>query len=498
MPVEQGHPQLVAPAKPPDGIFSRGALLDKVRARFSSSIILPSDSLYAQRESIGSTIQRIPETMLDRRGFLIGAGVTAAGAAILLEGGVIADHILETVDKKGQELFNLCNVSPQEFFDRYGEKLKRVRLATTFIPEDHDWKDGSRIHHNPEAALKELKIIVGTLGIKNIRIGIRWENAIDKNGKLDFSFYEPLFRYCFDKQVKLCLNIGLKTCGYPEISVQNHLLDKQGNPLDGGVVKLGSPIVPISFDYSHQLLSYLSSNFSEDKLALIETVQPENEPFVSYGNKGWTMDPEYLKEFAKLCSSYLPKAKILVNDNLWNYFNRDKAPNLVAEMTESGDNRWVYGVNYYNAVPQIEEFLRMVPFLSDKAKRMIERFDPLILGMVPPLSYIPMLSFENIKNLAKKTGFPVHVSEAEAEHFGGVRLRDGKEPGDSLAGYQYQLYMASEYIALDSEQTIEVSIWRASQQARKILRGDDLTSDDHGIIYGTQRLVQQAASGKLQ
>ena len=281
---------------PTDQFISRGAFINRLLGNPRSSIILPSDSLYAQREGIGSMIQRIPETMLDRRGFLIGASFTLAVIAALKEGGVIKDYTLGKVDEKGKKLFNLCDFPPEEFFREHGEKMKRIIPATTFIPEDHDWKDGSHvIHHNPKAALQELITIVDTLGIKNIRMGIRWENAIDKNGKLDLSFYEPFLRYCFDHDVKICLNIGLKTCGYPEIFVQDTLLDKRGNPLDGGVVKLDSPIVPITFDYAHQLLSYLTSNYSEDELALIETIQPENEPFASYGKKGWTMDPQYIK-----------------------------------------------------------------------------------------------------------------------------------------------------------------------------------------------------------
>jgi hypothetical protein len=487
MPVEESL-RPVAP-NPPEAI-SRRNFISRALGRSSSPIILPSDSLYAQKESAGTATQRLLNTQLDRRGFLIGTGAAGVGATALLEAPLITEHILGAVDKKGEQLFNLCNVSPDVFFSTYGEKLKRIRPATTFIPEDHDRENGS---HNSEAAFEELRTIVEDLGIKKIRIGIRWENAIGKDGMLDLNFYEPFLQYCFDNKVKICLNIGLKTCGYPEIFVPNRFLVKPGNPPDGGVIKLDSPIVPITFDYSHQLLSYLSSYFSEDELALIETVQPENEPFVNYGNKRWTMDPEYLKEFAKLCSSYLPKARILVNDNLWNLLHRDKAPNLVAEMTQGGDNRWEYGVNYYFAVPQIAEFISMIPFLSNKDKRMIGRFDPLILGMVPPLSYIPLFSFDRIRDVAKQKGFPIHVSEGQAEPFTGVLLRDGKQPGESLTGYQYLFYMITEHIAnFDQQQIIEVSTWKASQLARRMRKGE-LTNDDRGMIDVTQRLAGQAA-----
>jgi hypothetical protein len=490
---EQGNPKPVAPARPPE-IISRGDLLRRVLRRPSSSILLPPDSLYAQRqqESVGAATQQALNIQLgrhvSRRDFLVGAGAAAAiGTFLLYEGGLVADSVLEAVDREGQKAWTRCNVSPAVFFDRYGEEMGRIRLATTFIPEDWDSWDGK---HNIKPALQELKTIVEDLGIRNIRIGVRWENVIGKDGKFDFSSYEPFFRYCFDNKVNICLNIGLKTCGYPEIFVPDHILVNPSNPPDGATITLDSDIVPRAFDYFHQLLSYLSSHFPEEQLALIETVQPENEPFVSYGKKRWTMDQEYIKEFAKLCSSYLPKARILINDNAWNFLNRDKAPNLVAEMTQNGDDRWDYGVNYYFAVPQIEEFLRMVPFLSDNFRKKLARLDPLVLGKV--FSYIPQLSFDNIRDLARRVGFPIRVSEGQAEHFNGVRLRDGKEPGDSLTGYQYLFYMVAEHVAsLDQQRLIEISTWKASQLARKMRTGQ-LTLDDRGVIEVTQRLTGKA------
>jgi len=492
MSTEQGS---VAPTNPHE-IISRGEAIRKLLGMSSNSIVLPSDSLYAQRGNIKDTIQRILNTQSDRRIFLAGAGVTAAGAALLLESPIIAKHILESVDKKGEQLFNLCHVSPEEFFDQHEEKLKRIRLATTFIPEDHDWKDGSQItHHNSKAALEELETIVETLGIKNIRIGIRWENAIGKDGKFDFSFYEPFLKYCFDHKVNLCLNIGLKTCGYPELFIPDYILNQQKDLPDGSTITLDSQIVSPAFEYFHQLLNYLTSNCSEEELALIKTIQPENEAFLfgGFGEKRLGMDQQYVKKLAQLCLAYLPKARIIVTDNLWNLLDRDKAPGLVAEMTQNGDDRWDYGVNYYIAIPEITEFLSGVPFIPKDDKLILGRLDPLILGMTPPLSSIPLFSFDRIRDFARQNNFSIHVSEGQAEPFGGVLLRDGKEPGDSLTGYQYLFYMITEHIAnFDQQQIIEVSTWKASQLAKK-MRGDDLTQDNRGMVYVTQRLAEQVA-----
>ena len=228
-------------------------------------------------------------------------------------------------------------------------------------------------------------------------------------------------------------------------------------------------------------------------------MQPENEAFLfgGFGEKRLGIDRQYVKKLAELCLSYLPKARILIDDNLGNFPNRDEAPGLVAEMTQSGDDRWDYGVNYYFAIPEITEFLSGVPFIPKDDKRMLGRLDPLILGMISPLSSIPLFSFDRIRNFARQNNFPIRVSEGQAEPFNGVNykvlLRDGKEPGDSLTGYQYLFYMVTEHVAnFDQQQIIEVSTWKASQLARKMRRGG-LTQDDDGMVYVTQRLAEQAA-----
>ena len=157
--------------------------------------------------------------------------------------------------------------------------LSNVTIGASFSPEESEYKDLNRTQ-----IIEALKVIHQTFGIKDIRLGIRWNKAVDAEGGLDLSYYKPFLDYCLKNNVSLTLNIGpIKTFRWPEDHVPQTVLEKLSHTLQKGqTIKMQSELAKQAVAYLKELLNTLENSYSNEELKNIVMIQPENEAFKGF------------------------------------------------------------------------------------------------------------------------------------------------------------------------------------------------------------------------
>ncbi|NLE31055.1 hypothetical protein GX618_02145, partial [Candidatus Dojkabacteria bacterium] len=117
-----------------------------------------------------------------------------------------------------------------------------IVLGTSFSPEYAK----SLGCENP---LKLLKIINKELGIKDIRLGLRW-NVVERDKKISLDYYDKYLKYLFKNDCKVCLNIGpIKIFRWPEEHIPRQISVKKGEYITPDM-----DIAKYSYQYFEKLL----------------------------------------------------------------------------------------------------------------------------------------------------------------------------------------------------------------------------------------------------
>ena len=123
-----------------------------------------------------------------------------------------------------------------------------VTFGTSFSPEYAT----SKGKQEQVDAFRILKTIHETLGIKDIRFGLRW-NKIDHGKKIDLGFYREYLEYLFAHKCKVTLNIGpIKVFRWPEEHLPSHMKEHQTS-----YVTPDCELAKHSYEYLDQLLKIL-------------------------------------------------------------------------------------------------------------------------------------------------------------------------------------------------------------------------------------------------
>jgi len=323
-----------------------------------------------------------------------------------------------------------------EFFKIYNEGLSKITIGCSFNPEHWVFDAVSKSEQDKEnITLECAKFIIEELKITNIRLSIRWSKVYDGK-KINFSYYEKLFKYFFGQNIDICLNLGpIKTMRWPEEQVPSIVLDNLENiPAHKKVLTSQDELVSKSKEYLILLLEFVSKHFTHEELEKISIVQANNECFNKFGEHGWIFSPILESEYINTIRAYFPDKKILLNSSGRNDMQRNL--NLI-EKTKIPSNKFILGYNYYYKVPgQADNFV-------------LKYLDNLILAM--PLS----IGTAKLIKLGQNQNFDIEVSELQGEPWMHI-----KSPGNSVSEFRFALIRSiNSMLNLNNNESSIIRYW---------------------------------------
>jgi hypothetical protein len=280
-----------------------------------------------------------------------------------------------------------------------------------------------------QKAMDDLKTIVETEKVKNLRVCLQMKNTIDNNGNFTSKFIEPELKYLFNQEnMKLTINIGIKTFGFPEQNVKKNIETDLKQIINrDGIVKAEDFSGRQALQNETDILHYLQSNFTKEQLANVSTIQFNNESNKKFGL------------FAVKISNEL---NIAMTDNLMNNF------------PQFSNKTFLYNIGSSDEIPEtIDLFKKLKNRYPDISLRLGINYYPFdtgdtkipLLGKVdsqnlPVLGHVDQIFYDKIdKNLfqyAKETqskiGFDIEITELQAEPWKGKHL-----PGNKLNNFNY-------------------------------------------------------------
>lgn len=381
-----------------------------------------------------------------------------------------------------KSIFDWLSVIPQQYLvhksadydddaylNRYGEKLRTISIGSSFAPELIEqiyWNEKKEIV-SLETKRSILRTMISELGIKEIRLGIRWNNAVNAQGKADLSYYKPFIDDCIAHNVSLCLNIGpIKTFGWPEEHIPKNFLPLLTQyTAKKNVIRPSDQIAKIAHFYVTGLLSRLKESYTKEQLARITTIQPENEPFNPFGKYKLTFSASYIRETIDTIHQAFPHTKILLNAAYVSQM--PEIVSLFRSCMKDKDfaGRLICGVNYYYNVPKTLH----IPFLG-----------PIDLVTVAKMSYVNAPE-ELIRKVVKK-GIDIEVTEAQFEQWGNSIL----SPGNSLHEFKYLLARCATHLVPAGVPSV-IRLWGLERLAYKMYF-HDLEEDHKSIIALLKRI----------
>lgn len=281
--------------------------------------------------------------------------------------------------------------------------------------------------------LELLEIINKELGIKDIRLGLRW-NVVEKDKKISLDYYDKYLKYLFKNDCKVCLNIGpIKVFRWPEEHIPKGISIKKRE-----YITLDMDIAKYSYEYLEKLLILLKKEYG--KKLDNAMFQIENECFYRFGRLGLLMSQEYILGLLKILKRYFPNNRVMFDSA-----GRKNLKEIVHLFKNINDAKiypyesLVLGFNYYFKLPK-------------RPQR-----DPL-----KGLSFSSM-SITKLHHYQKKLGFELEISEGQFEPWGKV-----VSPGNSYLDYEYLINKSIRYFPKEYQYKL-IRLWGSERLALKIL-----------------------------
>jgi hypothetical protein len=339
-----------------------------------------------------------------------------------------------------------------EFLSRHSGRLSTLTLGGSFAPEQWPWEPSQT------DALQAFDLAVGDLGLKQLRLGIRW-SRVEDDGAIDLTAYRPFLDRCLSNGVDLCLNVGpIRTFRWPEEHVADPVLAKlERLPASSGTIGLNEPLSQEALSYVERLLEALRGEYGEGLDGPLRTIQIENEPFYPLGAHKWRMSQEYLGAVADRVDAAFPEAEILVTSagrlNL-NSITSFFATHLARDARFSG--RLVSGFDFHYQTPLRDSF------------PVARHFDQ--ISYASPLAPTTEAHIHD----ARMLGFRIEVTEAQAEPYAQF-----KSPGNSARDFRYVLLRCMDRV-LDPIKPGLIRIWGVEELAKQLMAGN--ATDEHRQI----------------
>lgn len=288
-----------------------------------------------------------------RRKFLIKSAVASFAAVSAGETGK------EYFFGEQNDIWNKAGKENDEFLSENQAALSHIKFGTSFSPEMFGDLSLRMLKNDPvtyrgqqQWMLKCLDIIINEFDIKDIRLGIRWDNAV-ANNRVDLSVYRPVIDKCIENGVNITLNFGaIKTFRWPEEHVPKPVLVSTPAPIDG-IVTPDDEVAKHATGYLQELMGKLISTYGEDAQRRIVKIQPENEGFNRFGTNKWKMSDRYYRDVISISRNYFPNAAILINSASGgkNLGEIDKLFTGIVAREPDLKNKLVAGIDFHYDTP---------------------------------------------------------------------------------------------------------------------------------------------------
>jgi hypothetical protein len=389
---------------------------------------------------------------LSRRAFLrnaLGLGIVAGGVAVGRKGRDLIDQ---------HETWGEASRPNDAFFARHAAALDRLKLGGSFAPELWPGDAASQ-----SEAIDALDLAVRELGMRRMRVGLRWNRVADASGAIDLAAYRPMLDYCIANGVDICLNAGpVRVFRWPEEHVPRAVLLSLRLPEHGATIGAGEPLARAALDHLDRLLDTLQREYGTQLTSRIESVQLENEPYYRFAPNKWRFGEDYMTAVARRVDAAFPEADLLVTSagrlNLNNV--RDLYAGLLSDDRFAG--RLVSGFDFHYKTPRRDSF------------PLVRYFDQVGYGM--PFSP----STGDHLHDARELGFRVEVAEGQAEPYGKFT-----DPGNSAKHFRFLILRCLDKV-LDRQAPALIRVWGAEELTKKMQRGE-LTDEHRQIIAVLQR-----------
>jgi hypothetical protein len=326
----------------------------------------------------------------------------------------------------------------QDFLNLFENKWKYLDLGCTFTPEKCESK---------EHALFALQFCVETLKMKEIRMGLRWNNVEKAPGTLSLEYYKEYLEYCFAHNVHICLSVGpIKTPDWPEEHIPEFVLDKSIKKLSK--ITAQDSISQKSLEYINSLLLLLKSEFTQSQLDCITCIQPENEAFLWYGAHYLRLSRDHVQRVVAVIHTHFPNKKILLNSNgrlnlrsIHLVINRAYTQNTIPF------SQFIIGLDYYY-ITQYSYKLNVSGWM-----------DPIGISMPFDMSCKTLCTVSNQKSIT------LEVTEAQMEPWHPITT-----PGNSLSSLKYVLTRCLEGILSNLNQPrLVIRLWGVEYLSKQFM-----------------------------
>jgi hypothetical protein len=395
------------------------------------------------------------DSNLSRRHFLR----FSLSLAVLLGAAGTAEGVRKGLDLlEQQETWSRARRPNEAFFSENAATLRNLSLGGSFAPEQWPLDDAGQ-----SEALKALDLAIRELGMRQMRLGLRWSRSVSRAGAVDLRPHAPLIERCLESGAELCLNVGpIRTFRWPEEHLPDGLAERTDLPSIGSVIRPESALAMAALDYLDELLSALQLKYGHDQA--LRTIQIENEPFYTLGAHRWRMSHAYLRELALRVNAAFPGVEVLVTSagRLNLHSIRDFFSGLIEERPNFS-GRLVSGFDFHYRTP-----------LRDSMP-LIRHFDQIAYGRPFTAS-----AAEHLRD-ARSADFRVEVTEGQAEPYGHLT-----RPGNSAADFRYMVLRCLDKV-LDAEEPALIRIWGVEALASRMISGG-LTDEHRQIIELIQRV----------
>ena len=386
-----------------------------------------------------------------RHSFALG-GFLAAGGGLEL-GGTLAQFIQQ------KDTWAEASRPTDQFFARHADDLNRLTLGASFAPEQFGYR------RCRDQALNALELAVHELGMKQIRLGLRWDRTAQSNGSIDLSFYAPFLDYCFANDVEVCLNTGpIRVFRWPEEHVPNSVLRSLPRlPASGTTVSLDEPLAQAGLQHVERLYEALQREYGT-ALAAVTSVQTENEAYYPLGDHRWVMSQPYMAALAERAQAALPDAKLLVTTaaRLNIAAVRELFETLLRD-EPSRAGRLISGFDLHYETPQRASYP--------------------VIRYLDPVSYAVPFAASLAQNVwdSRDLGYSIEVTEGQMEPFGQFQ-----SPGNSARDLRFLILRTLDKV-LDPQRPALIRLWGIELLTQHMQR-KDLTAQHHEMIDIIRRI----------
>ncbi len=413
-------------------------------------------------ESIDPITRR---TLLKRAGAL-GAGLFAGGTTNILN--EANDRLLQPALQLKAD-WETASAENAQFIEEHKDELKNIRLGCSLSPEQLEWLG---IHDSPEQVLDFLQ----ENGINEVRLGLRWNRSVNKNGEVDLSYYAPWIEQSLKRGMNLCLNVGpVKVFRWPEDHVPETVRARHEQagtlPKKGALIQPADPLAREGLEYLNAMLPELKKLTGDHTVS----IQPENEAQTPFGEHEWVASNDHLFAVVGTILDHFPNSPILLNSPAVKQ-SKSPIPHLstleyTAQLAKSivaarPGTHVITGVDVYPETPHS----MTVPFsdglqVDTQMALLSSRTEHVLHDYVADMT---------------TSGIRTEVTELQAEPWG-----NRTQPGNSAQSLRFAVLRSFPFV--DTSKPTTLRLWGIEHLYAKLVKGEE--TEEHKKIGELIRLV---------